>query len=121
MKRHLLVEGKGVPLSVTITGANVPEMCQTGDVLSGIVVVRPDPAHLPQHLCQDRGYDYEASRQAVQQHGYTLHIPSKGLDTRAPDKGDPARHPARRWVVERAHHPHAGTRAAQVPQGAHPL
>lgn len=103
MKRHLLVEGKGVPLSVTITGANVPEMGQTGDVLDGIVVVRPDPAHLPQHLCQDKGYDYQASRQAVNERGYTLHIPAKALDTSLPAKGDPARHPARRWVVERTH------------------
>ena len=110
MKRHLLVEGKGVPLSVTISGANVPDMRQTADVLDGIVVVRPDPALLPQHLCQDKGYDYQASRRAVSERGYTLHIPPKGLDTPVPAKGDPARHPARRWVhasvnvvVERAH------------------
>ena len=103
MKRHLLVEGKGVPLSVTITGANVADMRQTGDVLDATVVVRPDPAHLPQHLCQDRGYDYDASRQAVQERGYVLHIPQRGLDTNIPPEGDPARHPARRWVVERSH------------------
>jgi transposase len=103
VKRHLLVEGKGVPLSVVITGANVADMRQTADVLDAIVVVRPDPVDLPQHLCQDKGYDYDASRQQVQERGYTLHIPSKGLDADVPVKGDPARHPARRWVVERAH------------------
>ena len=103
VKRHLLVEGKGVPLSLTITGANVPDMRQTAEVLDGIVIVRPDPALLPQHLCQDKGYDYHASRQAVYERGYQLHIPPKGLDTPVPVKGDPARHPARRWVVERAH------------------
>ena len=42
MKRHLLVEGKGVPLAITITGANVPDMRQTGAVLEAIIVVRPD-------------------------------------------------------------------------------
>jgi transposase len=103
VKRHLLVEGKGVPLSLTITGANVPDMRQTAEVLDGIVVVRPDPVLLPQHLCQDKGYDYETSRQAVAERGYTLHLPPKGLDTPLPPKGHPARHPARRWVVERAH------------------
>jgi hypothetical protein len=30
VKRHLLVEGKDVPLSVTITGANVPDVRQIG-------------------------------------------------------------------------------------------
>ena len=103
MKRHLLVEGKGVPLAITITGANVPDMRQTGAVLEAIIVVRPDPALVPQHLCQDKGYDYQASRQEVYERGYQLHIPAKGLDTPVPPQGDPARHPARRWVVERAH------------------
>ena len=103
MKRHLLVEGKGVPLAITITGANVPDMRQTGAVLDAIIVVRPDPTLVPHHLCQDKGYDYQASRQEVNERGYTLHIPPKGLDTPVPAEGDPARHPARRWVVERAH------------------
>ena len=103
MKRHLLVEGKGVPLAVSITGANVPDLRQTADVLDATVVVRPDPTRLPQHLCQDKGYDHHESRKAAQERGYRLHIPPKGLGTPVPPKGDPARHPARRWVVERAH------------------
>jgi putative transposase len=97
------VEGKGVPLAVTITGANRPDFEQTAATLDAIVIVRPDPQILQQHLCADNGYDYEPSRAAMTERGYEIHIPVKGLDTTIPPKGDPARHPARRWVVERAH------------------
>lgn len=72
--------------------------------LDAIVVERPEPTeHAPQHLCLDKGYDDEPSRQALEERGYVEHIRPTGLER--PKDADGAagekRHPARRWVVER--------------------
>ncbi len=40
-KRHVLVDERGVPLSITVTGANEHDMIQLEKVLDGIVVKRP--------------------------------------------------------------------------------
>ncbi len=66
-------------------------------------VTGPDPT-APSHLALDRGYDYDACREAATARGYTPHIPAKAsAATPIPPPGDPARHPPRRWVVEVGH------------------
>ncbi len=56
------------------------------------------------HLCLDRGYDYDTCREVAQTRGYSVHIPPpRDGDRPVPPPSDPARHPARRWVVEVAH------------------
>jgi putative transposase len=56
------------------------------------------------HHCLDRGYAYPVCRQTAVETGYTPHIPPKASQqTPLPALGDPARHPARRWVVEVCH------------------
>lgn len=66
-------------------------------------VIEPAPVAGP-HLVLDRGYAYEACRAAAQARGYTPHIPPRASEaTPVPPPTDPARHPARRWVVEAAH------------------
>ena len=56
------------------------------------------------HLVLDRGYDYPICRQIAQDHHFIAHIPAKASAAEPlPPPGDPARHPARRWVVEVAH------------------
>ncbi len=40
-KRHLLVDGRGVPLSLVVTGANAHDVTQIEAVLDAIVVKRP--------------------------------------------------------------------------------
>ena len=84
-------------------GANVHDQHGVEATLDTLLIARPDPQLLEQHLCTDGNYANPAPRQAVAERGYQQHIPAKGLDTSVPPKGDPARHPARRWVVERAH------------------
>ncbi len=42
-KRHLLVDGRGVPLSIVVTGANVHDSKRLDQVLTGIVVKRAMP------------------------------------------------------------------------------
>lgn len=64
--------------------------------IEAIVVVRPDPLAYPQQLCLDKGYDNPSGRQAAAAAGYVAHIRRIGEE-----KLDLARHPARRWVVER--------------------
>ncbi len=100
-KRHLLTEGKGVPLAVVLTGANRHDMKKLADLLDAKVIEAPDTEAVEQHLCLDRGYDYEDCRQAALERGYTLHIPDKNAPVPAPT--DPNRHPPRRWVVEVGH------------------
>jgi len=100
-KRHLLTDGKGIPLSVVLSGANRHDMKKLADLLDAKVIDSPSPQAVEQHLCLDRGYDYDTCRQTAQQHGYITHIPDKNAPIPAPT--DPERHPPRRWVVEVGH------------------
>ena len=100
-KRHVLVDQRGAPLAGVVTGANVTDMKTNPSVLDGLVVERPAPtAAQPQHLCEDKGYDYPECREQAEARGYIAHIPHKGTDPRQIPTGR-KRHRARRWVVER--------------------
>lgn len=102
-KRHHLVDGRGAPLAAGVTGAHATDMKTNPAVLDGIVVKRPRPTkRKPQHLCEDKGYDYPECREQARARGYVAHIPVKGAD---PPRRPPGakRHPARRWVTERTH------------------
>lgn len=100
-KRHLLSDGNGIPLAVVLSGANRHDMKKLADLLDAKVVDAPSPQTVEQHLCLDRGYDYEDCRQAAVARGYIPHIPNKEAPLPAPT--DPNRHPPRRWVVEVGH------------------
>lgn len=102
MHDHLLVDGRGVPLSVVVTAANVNDHLALPELLAQHVVVRPPPSFAaPQHLCLEAGFDNEPSRQTVWRAAYIGHITPKGgrPDGAAPHEGGQAR----RWVVERTH------------------
>ena len=102
-KRHHLVDGRGTPLAAVVTGANDTDMKTNPAVLEGMVVKRPRPTKKkPQHLCEDKGYDYPECREQASARGYIPHIPQKGTDPSALPEGE-KRHPARRWVAERTH------------------
>lgn len=98
-KKSVLVEGDGGPLAVAIAGANVPDCKLLAETIEAVVVERPDPAEVEQHLCLDAGYDNPSGRQAVEKHSYVGHIRPARDDRR--DKRRPGRRKARRWVVER--------------------
>ena len=100
-KRHLLTDGRGVPLAVVLSGANRHDMKKLAQLLDAVVVEKPDPKQLEQHLCLDRGYDYSSCRQEAETRGYIAHIPKKDAPIPAPTDG--LRHPPRRWVVEVGH------------------
>jgi putative transposase len=98
VKRSVLVEA-GL-LSVVIAGAKVPDFKLLEATLDAIVVERPEPTkEAPQHLCLDKGYDNEATRELVNERNYISHIRRIGEEKL--DETKKKRYPARRWVVER--------------------
>jgi putative transposase len=85
-----------------VTGANRTDMKKLADLLDALLV--PLPVPIEAHLALDRGYDYDACRDAATVRGLTPHIPPKASAERPlPPPGDPDRHPPRRWVVEVGH------------------
>ena len=100
VKRSILVEADGGPLSVVVAAANVHDTKLLAATLDAVIIPRPDPRpESPQHLCLGKGYDNPTGRAAVAEHRYVPHIRRIGEE-----KLDPAgkrRYPARRWVVER--------------------
>lgn len=100
-KRHLLTEAQGIPLSITVTGANVHDSTQVEDVLIESAILLPlSDEEWVVHLCADKGYDYERVRSTIQKQGLVEHIKSRG-DEKQELKTPGYR--ARRWVNERTH------------------
>jgi putative transposase len=101
-KRSLLTDGRGVPLAVVVAGANQNDFKLVEETLQALVPPRPEPtAEAPQGMCMDRGYDYQEVYELLEREGYTPHIHTRA-EGPLPAKGD-AKHPPRRWVVERTH------------------
>ena len=101
-KRSLLTEGRGVPVGLSVAGANRNDFKLTEQTLQAIVVARPEPTpEHPQHLSLDKGYDYDEVRRTVAAYGYTAHICARGEEASA--KREIPGYRARRWMVERAH------------------
>jgi transposase len=104
-KIHLLVDEKGAPLSLHITGANEHDKWSVDDLILAIVVERPDPEEVEQHLCADKAYDFEDVHDFVAEKQYIAHIKhrrrrNEPVVEECPIPGE-LRYPARRWVVER--------------------
>lgn len=104
-KIHLLVDQRGAPLAVYLTGANIHDKWLVDEVVISVVVPRPDAEAVEQHLCLDKGYDYPDVHEFVEQERYIAHIKHRRR------RGEPkleecsmpgeTQFPARRWVVER--------------------
>jgi transposase len=102
VKRSVLTEGHGVPIGVTIEGAQRHDMKLTRSTIEIIVVERPEPTQeQPQGMCLDKGYDYEEVRDILREFGFTPHIRARGEEAKALKKE--AGFKARRRVVERTH------------------
>ncbi len=105
-KIHLLVDQRGAPLSIVLTGANRHDKTAAVDLVVSVMVKRP--VHKEQHLCADKAYDAKEIREFVASSGYESHIEvnprrSAQLDGENPEQNNGVEkiHPARRWVVER--------------------
>jgi len=102
-KRSQLCEGHGLPLAVTVEGANVHATRLAAPTLDAIVIARPEPSEkAPQHLCLDGAYLGGKTQEVIDQHQYSAPIRPIDEDRAQARSGDPTRKP-RRWVVERLH------------------
>lgn len=98
-KKSVLVEGDGGPLGAVIAGANIVDQQLLAATIEAVVVDRPDPKEVEQHLSLDKGYDNPTGHEVVEKFGYIGHIRPIREDRR--EKRLPGRRKARRWVVER--------------------
>ena len=96
------MDGRGVPLSLVVTGANEHDATQLGAVLQAIMVKRKTPSiRRSKHLCADAGYRGRRALEVIESHGYIPHVVSRRTEADA-KRRDPTRK-ARRWVVEVCH------------------
>lgn len=96
------MDGRGVPLSLVVTGANEHDVTQLDAVLQAIVVKRKRPSQRrSKHLCADAGYRGRRALQIIESHGYIPHVVDRSKEADA-KRRDPAKR-ARRWVVEVCH------------------
>lgn len=98
-KKHVLVDQKGGPLAAVIAAANVNDHKLLEETVEAIVVQRPDPEQVEQHLCLDKAYDNKTGDSVCAAAGYVAHIRRIGEEKL--DTAGNKTHPARRWVVER--------------------
>jgi putative transposase len=93
------VDGRGVPLSIVVTGANRHDVTQIELVLDEIIIARPE--NIEQHLCADKGYSGEPALQAIMVRGYIPQIKPRGQEIQ--EKKTIPGYVSRRWVVEVSH------------------
>ena len=97
-----MVDGRGVPLSIVVTGANRHDVTQTEAVLEAVMVTREGPPQRrSKHLCGDAGYTGQAAKETMIRHGYIPHVRGRGEEAKSL-KTNPSQK-ARRWIVEVAH------------------
>ena len=89
-------------MGLAIDGANRPDFELAEGTLESIPIPRPEPADdEPQHLCLDKGYDYDEVHGLAHDFGYVAHIKARGEEAQELKREAGSR--ARRWVVERTH------------------
>lgn len=96
-KHHVMTDARGIPLSMTVTAANVNEVTQALSVLAAMPPVdgKPGPKRQkPKRLQGDRGYDSEPLRQFLHRLGITPVLAARGTEHGSGLGGF-------RWFVER--------------------
>ncbi|WP_413804534.1 IS5 family transposase [Streptomyces sp. OE57] len=80
-KRHLICDGKGMPLHVITTAANVNDIAQTLNLVDGISPVAGRPGRLrrrPECVLGDKAYDAKAMRRELRRRRILPVISRKG-------------------------------------------
>ena len=96
------MDGRGVPLSLIVTAANVNDGKRLDAVLSAIIITRErPPQRRSKHLCADAGYRSAENLRIIEQHGYIAHVVDRRQEARAKRRNPTKK--ARRWVVEVCH------------------
>ena len=99
-KRHLVVDRRGTPLGVVLSGANRHDSMRLAAALDAIPGVRSGkrgrPRRRPAKLHADKAYDSKRCRHECRQRGIIPRIARRGIES----SQRLGRH---RWVVERTH------------------
>jgi transposase len=96
-KHHLIVDGYGTPLQVTLTGGNRHDVTQLLPLVDSLPKIRGTvgrPRQKPKRLYADRGYDFDKYRRELRARGITPKIARRGI-AHGSGLGK------KRWVVER--------------------
>jgi transposase len=96
-KRHVLTDGRGIPLTIRLTAANVHDNRVFEDLLDAMPPVRQRrgrPRYRPSKLHADKAYDTPRCRKALRRRRIKARIARPGVDS----SEKLGRH---RWVIER--------------------
>lgn len=94
------MDGRGVPLSIVVTGANRHDVSQLAKVLQG-KILEPVMKAETENLCADAGYSGKEPQKAMIAAGYQPHVRPRGEEKEEKRKNPLFK--ARRWVVEVSH------------------
>lgn len=101
-KVHILVDQRGAPLAIQVSGANRSDKWYVTALILGVLVRRPTST---QHFCADKAYDSQDIHIFVTQQGYVPQIKHRRRRNEPKEDSCPipgeVRYPPRRWVVER--------------------
>jgi transposase len=96
-KHHVLTDARGIPLAVTVTGANVPDVNELLPLVDAVPPVAGKVGHprqRPEEVYADRAYDSERHRQELKARGINPKIARRRTE-HGSGLG------IHRWVVER--------------------
>jgi transposase len=100
----VLVDGKGVPLGVHLSPANLAESHLAEETLAQVAVPRRGPGRpkqKPQRIIADRGYDSRPLWLRLKQRGIQLIVPHLSNRVHRYQDGRTLRRYRRRWIIER--------------------
>ena len=97
VKRSLMTDANGLPLSLVVAGANTHDIKLVEDTLDALETGRPGRRL---RLCMDKGYEAEWLENCLKARRYEPHIQSRKEESDAIKNSDFKAH---RWVVERTH------------------
>ncbi len=83
-KRHLIVDGGGLPLAAVLTGAEVHGSKVLKRLIEGVERVsgrKGRPRKKPDKLHADKGYDYPRCRRFLRRQVIKARIARRGVDT----------------------------------------
>lgn len=96
------MDGRGVPLSLVVTGANRHDVTQVEAVLQNILLLPlASTGRGKPKLYADKGYDSDPVRKLMVLYGYRPNIESRNYENRM--KRAKTETTCRRWVVEASH------------------
>lgn len=94
----MLVDERGVPLSIDVTGANVHDVKNINSMVYGVVINQPN---VQQNLCLDNGYAGKKARRIIESAGYISHVRGRNIERENKERNP--NYKPHRWIVEVAH------------------